>query len=267
MDLIPLKLLLTPLIVLGLGAVARRWGPGLGGLVTGLPLTSGPVFAFVAIEQGPEFAAAAAVGILIGIASVGIFCLTYASVARHLRWPAGVIAGAGGFIGCTALFQATSPGLGPAALITVGVLGAVLFVFPRPSQAGPTRSRPAWDLPGRALTSTALVFVLTAAAPRLGPQLGGLLTPFPAFAIVLAAFTQAHDGAAAATVFLRGVVLASFANAAFFILAALALLPWGLGPTLATAAACAAVVAWLVHRLDCARSSHLEPIESRAGPR
>ena len=37
-------------------AAGRRWGPGVSGWLTGLPLLAGPVSVFVCIEQGETFA-------------------------------------------------------------------------------------------------------------------------------------------------------------------------------------------------------------------
>ena len=50
------KLTLTPLIMYLTSAAGRRWGPGVSGGLTGLPLLAGPVSVCVCIEQGPGFA-------------------------------------------------------------------------------------------------------------------------------------------------------------------------------------------------------------------
>ena len=59
-----LKLTLAPLLVAAATLVAQKWGPRVGGLLMGLPLTTGPIFLLLEIDQGPHFAAGAAVGIL-----------------------------------------------------------------------------------------------------------------------------------------------------------------------------------------------------------
>ena len=45
---------------------------------------------------------------------------------------------------------------------------------------------PWWDLPARGLAAMALVVALTAASGSLGPNLSGLLAPFPVITSVLA---------------------------------------------------------------------------------
>ena len=70
------------------------------------------------------------------------------------------------------------------------------------------------------VTATAFVLALTAVSGLLGPQLSGLLTPFPIYATILGAFTYHFQGAAAAGRLLRGVVLGTFTFAFFFLIVA-----------------------------------------------
>src|SRR2546427_263134 len=86
---------------------------------------------------------------------------------------------------------------------------------------------PRWDLAFRMLAATAMVVVLTALAPRLGPTWTGLLSPFPVFALVLGVFTDRSEGPGAAARLLRGVVLGSLAHATLFALIASLLVPYG----------------------------------------
>jgi len=61
------------------------------------------------------------------------------------------------------------------------------------------------------------VFVRTTSARALGPQLSGLITPFPIFVSVLVAFTHRQQGVAAAGRFLRGHAISLHGFAAFFL--------------------------------------------------
>src|SRR5271157_2814721 len=82
MSLLAIKLVVTPLVVLIASLAARRWGDAVGGWLVGLPLTSGPVSVFLAIEQGPSFAAQAAEGSIAGVVSQAAFCIGYGALAR-----------------------------------------------------------------------------------------------------------------------------------------------------------------------------------------
>jgi hypothetical protein len=64
---IALKLILTPILIGSASLAGRKWGAALGGWLVGLPLTSGPIALFLALEQGTAFASRAALGILFGL--------------------------------------------------------------------------------------------------------------------------------------------------------------------------------------------------------
>jgi hypothetical protein len=49
MDLVWIKLILTPLAITAIALAGRRWGPAVGGWIAGLPLTSGPVSLYLAL--------------------------------------------------------------------------------------------------------------------------------------------------------------------------------------------------------------------------
>jgi hypothetical protein len=78
--LLVLKLTLTPLFIGLVSLAGRRWGPAITGWLVGLPLTSGPVILFLAMERGEPFAAKAAKGAIMGLISVAAFCLVYGRV-------------------------------------------------------------------------------------------------------------------------------------------------------------------------------------------
>ncbi len=86
MDILILKLVATPLLILGASLAGRRWGESVSGWFVGLPLTSGPVVFFLALEEGAGFAASAAQGCLAGTAAEAGFTLGYAIAARHAGW-------------------------------------------------------------------------------------------------------------------------------------------------------------------------------------
>jgi hypothetical protein len=97
-------------------------------------------------------------------------------------------------------------------------------MIPRQAISQNIFSAPRWDLPGRIIAATSFVILLTTVADKLGAQLSGLISPFPVFTVVFAAFTHSQSGAKAASNLLRGVVLGSGSYASFFLIVG-ALLP------------------------------------------
>ena len=51
-----------------------------------LPLTTGPIFLFLATDQGPRFAAGASVGILFGLIGLAAFAVAYALSSSRVGW-------------------------------------------------------------------------------------------------------------------------------------------------------------------------------------
>ena len=85
MDIFLIKLVPTPLLIATLTLIGRRWGSAVSGAIAGLPLTSGPVSVFLALEQGKDFAAHTANATLAGLIAVAAFSLSYALVAIFAR--------------------------------------------------------------------------------------------------------------------------------------------------------------------------------------
>jgi hypothetical protein len=222
-----LKILLTPALIAVATLLARRWGPGVGGTLAGLPFTSTPVSIFLAIEQGPVFAATAARGTLLGLLSQAALCLAYSWSARRAAWWTSTAVGVSAFLVTTLLVERVSLALPVAFALVCGSLLLTAGVMPVPATAfGPVRP-PGWDLVMRMLVATTLVIGLTTTAATVGPRWTGLLSPFPVFALVLGAFTHRTQGAGAAAHLLRGVVLGSLAHATMFVLVAHWLIPYG----------------------------------------
>ncbi len=135
--------------------------------------------------------------------------VVYGRLAGRLFWGASMLAGWLAFAARDGAVQRASRSPRPAAL-ALAVAGA--RGRPRGAAAPAARCRlpgdplPTWDLPLRAACALALVLTLTAIAGWLGPQLSGLLAPFPIIATVLATFTHAQRGVDETLRLLRGLV-------------------------------------------------------------
>jgi hypothetical protein len=221
MNLLVLKLILTPLLIGVATLAARRWGQAVGGWVAGLPLTSGPVSLFLALEQGPQFAARAASATLLGLAGVCAFCLAYRWMLTVAAPWAAAAAGLVAYLLVALLLSFLSVGVAVATALVLVLLVLVMIAVGRPAAANTHTLSPWWDLPLRMTVATAMVLAITGAATLLGPRWTGLLSPFPVFACVMAMFAHHASGSAAAHRLLRGVIIGSFAFASFFLVVAL----------------------------------------------
>ena len=156
MNLLLTKLILTPLVILAALWVARRWGDAFGGWLAGLPLTSAPVAAFLAIEHGPAFAAAASAGSVAAVASQASFCMAYTAASRR-GWQRGAV----GFAGSAAIVQALE--LPPPALLGLSavLLSLARLAMPRAGVAFAKTLAPRWEIPARVILVTAIVVAVT----------------------------------------------------------------------------------------------------------
>lgn len=143
--------------------------------------------------------------------------------------------------------------LGILFLSVVLVILLVLRLMPRQfASSTMVRSLPAWDIPARMIIATAYVVGLTAVAPTLGPHLTGLVSPFPLYALILAAFAHHLDGSLSAIKVLKGLLVGLFSFASFFVVVAVLVERAHLALVFALAIAVALVLQsaslWLLNR-------------------
>ena len=95
------KLITAPILILCLTMLSRRFGPTIGGLLMGVPLVTGPISLFTALENGSSFAQHAAVANFVGQVSTCIFCFCYAVAARRMNCWLSMIVSIIAFFGAT----------------------------------------------------------------------------------------------------------------------------------------------------------------------
>jgi hypothetical protein len=177
---------------------------------------------FLAIEQGPAFAAQAADGSMAGVLSQAVFCLGYAALARR---GATVALCAGTFAYAASAAVLVAANLSPIVLFAAAIAGlaVVLRLLPRGLVAVSTKAVGWWDMPVRMAVTTVLVVALTSAATTLGPGASGVTASFPLIGASIAAFAQFEQGPEAGVAVLRGMTSALYAFVTFFYVASLAL--------------------------------------------
>jgi hypothetical protein len=237
-----LKLTLMPTLILAATAAGRRWGPAIGGWLAGLPITSGPLLAFLAYEQGPGFAAEAATAGAWGIVGFAVACWSYAAVAARRPWWLALAAMWGAFaaLGPVLIWAARHLPLWLGVLAVVATVAVVWWRFPRPAPGSETGGGLWRDLTLRVAGALAMVLLVTGIAALIGPATSGLLMAFPTAASVLGAATQVDAGPGRAALVLRGMVL-GITTVSVFLASAAWLLPV-MGPLPAIALALVAAL-------------------------
>lgn len=256
--LVLLKLTLAPLLVAFATIVARRWGPKIGGIVVGLPLSTGPIFLFLAVDQGLGFADRACVGILLGLIGLAGFALIYTVASRYAGWSFSIIASAVTFFVVSAITSrlmlggVVGAGLGA---YTALLLAASLIRRPRLGARRP--GSPWWDIWFRMTAAAALTLAITTAAERLGPTHSGIVGTYPVVTTVIMTFTHRQFGREVAIAMLRGTVLSWIGFVSCFVVIGLTIKPYGLGPSLGLGALATVVTTLSVLWIDRLTASRM----------
>jgi hypothetical protein len=243
--LFALKLTLVPLLIAGITFAGHRWGPAVSGWLAGLPVVSGPVLLFIAIEQGPSFASTAAIGTLSGVVGAVSFAIIYAWVAVRFSWPLSLVCGLCAYFAVVALLYLSSPSTYLAALVTVGSLVLAPRLFPRTASSAAIVVSTYAELSCRMLAGAVLVVLVTHFSSNLGPRLSGLFAVFPVVTSVLAVFSHRYSGYKCTVVLLRGLVFGLYAFVAFCFVLALLLPALGISLSFLAAVICAVLVQFL----------------------
>ena len=228
MNLLLFKLAVAPILLTGTTLATRRWGPTVGGWLVGLPLSSGPISIFLALEHGPEFAAVSAHGSVSGLVAVAVFCLIYAKCVSSFKWPAATLLSLAGYFACAAVLTVLALPFAWSVGLVVFTLAFFAWLVKPVTVPMKMLAAPKWDLPFRMLAATALVLIITAASEHLGPELSGLLSTFPVFISVISAFSHGIYGASVTRKFERGVFVGSYAFTTFFVVVSLTIQHWPL---------------------------------------
>lgn len=224
MSLVAAKILITPALMWAVSAAARRWGSLVGGLLSGLPLTSAPISIYLAVEQGEPFASDAAIGSVTGLGAVALAYSAYAFLAPRVSALGAVGAGLLAFVGGGCLLRSViHPGLWPTAAIDLVLMALVVALCPASGQAASRARPPRWDMPARLVAATLLVVLVSTLAPTLGPALSGMLAPIPVISWPLIVFARLQNGVAASLDVVRGSVQGAFGVLAFYICLSLTL--------------------------------------------
>jgi hypothetical protein len=195
-------------IVVAASRAAERAGPFLGAMVATLPVSTGPIYVFLAMDHGVAFVAEAATMSVAGTAAIAAFVAGHALAARRfatagslaiatLVWLVAALAlqlRAWSFLEACLLFAAS---------LAAALLGLRRFAAGATPAAGP---RARLDLPLRALLVGALVVATTLASNAFGPAVTGVLATYPVVFTSLIVILQPRGGGAfAAAVLVNGL--------------------------------------------------------------
>ncbi|MGY8996967.1 MAG: hypothetical protein ACKVH7_11030 [Alphaproteobacteria bacterium] len=249
MTLLLFKLFATPAIIAMAGWASARWGAAAGGWMAGLPMTTGPISVFLAIEYGPAFASQAALGTLLAMPAIAGFAIGYLQTARRGHsWLACAVVSQLSYVLIMALvvpFQIPMWFVFCLSALSLGGGLAMVGLRNRPVLVSlSTRS----VLVLRMIVTTTLVMIITLVAPHLGPLLSGMLSTVLIVAGVLAAASHRQHGAAGGTAVIRGMMMGQISFLGFLTVV------WALLPTLGLVTYLAAIAVAVILGMVASRA-------------
>jgi hypothetical protein len=243
-----LRLALVPAAVWLASLAARRWGHSVSGYLGGMPLIGGPITLFLALDLGAAFAAHAALFTLALVLGQAAHLMAFSHAARRRGWAPALAAGWGSFA-LVALAIAQLP-LTPAiaaGLAAAGLAGAWRWL-PRVREDASLPEIPAMELRLRLLAAAALAALILWSAPIFGPVVSGILLSLPITGSIMPPFTLAYYGPGAVARLARGFVVGLCGFAAFFLVVAVSVVPWGIAPSFLAAVGCALLAVFAANR-------------------
>jgi hypothetical protein len=199
----------TALVVVAASAVAERSGPRWGGLVACFPVSAGPAYVLLALEQDAAFVASSALSSFACGVATWAFLTAFVWLARDRKlWPS-LLGALAVWFACAVAVRALPWTLAAAAL--ANALAFVLatrltapVVFSMSTQA--RVSAPWIELPLRALLVGAFVAVVVTVSDAIGPSATGIAAVFPITLSSLAVVISRRFGVAGAASALAGAI-------------------------------------------------------------
>lgn len=180
--LLPLlaKGLATACVVIGAALAAQRLGPFWGAILASLPVSAGPAYIFLALQQGPGFVAESALLSAAANVATGLFLVAYALALPRLPALPALLGAVAAWCAAVLTIQALPWTAAMVVALNLAFYVAAMRLLPVRVAGPPAAARRGWlDLPLRAVAIAAFVVALVALSGRLGPVATGIAAVFP----------------------------------------------------------------------------------------
>ncbi len=231
-------------IVIG-ALISERAGPFFGAMVTSLPVYTGPVYLFLAIDHPPEFLAQVTVGSLGSCGVIPVFVLMYALMARaEYRALPSLLVALIAWVSVAAIVQLKDWSLIEALVFALPIYGVTILIgrgFTHASALTPT-GRSWRDLMARVLMVTCVVGAVNAMSPFLPVKVTGVLSIMPTVMMSLILVLHGRIGGPATAAMLIHAITGMVGMLFAVTLVGLTIVPWG--PVASLSAGLAVSVSW-----------------------
>ena len=225
--------------------ISERAGPFFGAMVTSLPVYTGPVFLFLALDHPPQFLAQVTVGSLGSCAVIPVFVLVYALMVRagYGVFPS-LFSALGSWVGVAALVQLKDWSLIEALIFALPIYAVTILIGRDFTRAVPmTPTGRSWrDLLLRVALVTCVVGTVNALSPFLPVKVTGLLSIMPTVMMSLVLVLHNRIGGPATAAMLIHAITGMVGMLLAVTLVGLTIVPWG--PAASLSAGLATSLSW-----------------------
>ena len=225
--------------------LSERAGPFFGAMVTSLPVYTGPVFLFLALDHPPEFLAQVTVGSLGSCAVIPVFVLVYALMVRagHGAIPS-LLSALAAWVGVAGLVQLKDWSLIEALIFALPIYAVTILIgrdFTHAAAMTPT-GRSWRDLLLRVALVTCVVGTVNALSPFLPVKVTGILSIMPTVMLSLVLVLHGRIGGPATAAMLIHAITGMVGMLLAVTLVGLTIVPWG--PAASLSAGLATSLSW-----------------------
>lgn len=190
------KIAAAVVIVVAASRATERAGPFLGAMIATLPVSTGPVYVFLAIDHGAAFVSESALMSLASTAGIVAFVAAHALAAPRCATPASLALATLAWLAVALALQARGWSFAEVCLLCAGAFILAIRGLRRFAVAleAPPVARARFDLALRALLVAAVVVATTFASHALGPAVTGVLATYPVVFTCLVLILQPRCG-------------------------------------------------------------------------
>lgn len=225
--------------------VSERAGAFFGAMVASLPVYTGPVYVFLALDHPPQFLERVSTASVAAFAVIPIYLLIYGLLAHAGRsMLVSLVTSSGAWLACAVFVQLYDWSLPEAVLFAVPIFGAAILLAPRFTDAVPLKAGArSWiDLAVRVLLVTIVVGIVNALSPFVPTQLTGILSIMPTVTTSLILVLHNRIGGPATAALLAHSIGGMIGMLMAITLVAATVVRWG--PALSLSVALAICVSW-----------------------
>ena len=195
-------------IVIAAARAAERSGPFIGAMIATLPVSTGPIYVFLAMDHGAAFIAQAAVMSVASTAAILAFIAGHALAAQRLGTAGSLAVATLAWLAAALLLQLRDWSFAEACLLLAAGFALAMRGLRRFAVAAPAAavSRTRFDLPLRALLVATVVVATSLASRVFGPSVTGVLATYPVvFTSLIVILQPGGGGAFASAVLVNGL--------------------------------------------------------------